>query len=605
MAFADLTGQTFGRLTVTSMRVERGERNTIWASCLCECGKAKEIRAQALKKGATKSCGCLRAQVVGDLKRSDLLGQTFGRLRVVSLRPEGKGNRAVWSCLCECGSAVEVVTDALTGGGTVSCGCKRRDNAAEMGSARALDLTGQKVGSLLVLSRHGSKSGHSAWLCRCDCGNEVVVTSDLRKVRSCNQGLCSPWIDNVMGKVFNRLTVIAFGSSRGGRAYWICKCACGEETEVSGANLRSGAVRSCGCLMAEASAASGSANAEDLTGQKFGKLAVSGRAGSIRRDAAWFCTCECGRIVRRTAASLTDASSCGCSKSKPQTDLADFVRSLGVDIVEDTYQIREPARLQLDVYAPKFKIGIEYNGLYWHGEKDFSEKKYSAHLKFNEYAKIGVRVVTIFEDEWVFGRRKVESFLRSIFQAKQGLGIGARSCEVWKGDSSSFMDEHHLQGSSYGEHYALRHGGSIVACASFRRANRSKWMGAGEDVWELARYCTGGVPVAGGASRLLSAFLKDHAECDAVVSYSDNRWSTGGMYAKIGFVRENEGAPSYWYFKDGSCNRRIHRFNWRKDHALRVYGGQSSETEWEIMARNGWNRIWDCGKARWVYRVRE
>lgn len=40
---------------------------------------------------------------------------------------------------------------------------------------KAHDLTGQLFGRLVVLERCGSKSGHSAWLCKCDCGNERVV----------------------------------------------------------------------------------------------------------------------------------------------------------------------------------------------------------------------------------------------------------------------------------------------------------------------------------------------------------------------------------------------------------------------------------------------
>lgn len=47
---------------------------------------------------------------------------------------------------------------------------------------RLQDLTGQKFGRLTVLKRVGSAKGYRpAWLCKCDCGNEKVVTSGAMK----------------------------------------------------------------------------------------------------------------------------------------------------------------------------------------------------------------------------------------------------------------------------------------------------------------------------------------------------------------------------------------------------------------------------------------
>jgi hypothetical protein len=74
------------------------------------------------------------------------------------------------------------------------------------------------------------------------------------------------------------------------------------------------------------------------------------------------------------------------------------------------------------------------------------------------------------------------------------------------------------------------------------------------------------------------------------------------MYEAMGFKCTVESRPSFSYFRRSTCVR-VHRFNWRKSEALRVYGGSPDETEWEIMQRNGWDRIWDCGKKRWEMEV--
>lgn len=40
-----------------------------------------------------------------------------------------------------------------------------------------IDLTGRKFGRLTALRRDGTINGRAAWLCKCDCGNEVAVLS--------------------------------------------------------------------------------------------------------------------------------------------------------------------------------------------------------------------------------------------------------------------------------------------------------------------------------------------------------------------------------------------------------------------------------------------
>lgn len=57
---------------------------------------------------------------------------------------------------------------------------------------KKIDLTGQRFGRLVVIRECGRKNGHVAWLCRCDCGVEVVVQScDLRSGRTKSCGCLS------------------------------------------------------------------------------------------------------------------------------------------------------------------------------------------------------------------------------------------------------------------------------------------------------------------------------------------------------------------------------------------------------------------------------
>lgn len=63
----DLTGQRFGRLTVikrygTYHPPRGGSAPQIWL-CLCDCGTEVAVRADALRNGNTKSCGCLSREL--------------------------------------------------------------------------------------------------------------------------------------------------------------------------------------------------------------------------------------------------------------------------------------------------------------------------------------------------------------------------------------------------------------------------------------------------------------------------------------------------------------------------------------------------------------
>jgi len=42
---------------------------------------------------------------------------------------------------------------------------------------KKMDLVGERFQKLLVLSFHGMRGKNQLWLCKCDCGNEVIVTT--------------------------------------------------------------------------------------------------------------------------------------------------------------------------------------------------------------------------------------------------------------------------------------------------------------------------------------------------------------------------------------------------------------------------------------------
>lgn len=318
--------------------------------------------------------------------------------------------------------------------------------------------------------------------------------------------------------------------------------------------------------------------------------------------------CRCGHVW---TAGIYDTlygkvSSCGCVRSGPQLAVTDLVRSWGFTVKVDDASVIGPR--QLDIYVPDKKMAIEYNGLKWHGQL-LKEDRYGIgrgedeaktyHLaKLEDAARAGVRLITVFSDEWLERREQVVGYLRAIL-GQDLIRVGARELEVVEGPSTDetrdFFETHHIQGPGGGPvSVVLREeGGAVRALAAFRQR--------GERVWELTRFCVQiGYAVPGALSRVLALFGKNHGRCQ-VISFADRRWSTGGVYARAGFTLDRVLPPSYWYARKDRDTGRMHKSGFRKEKiAARLGPLLPGETEWEAMKRFGFDRIWDCGLMRWV-----
>ena len=116
----DLTGQKFGRLIV----LEKGKidfyGHQYWI-CQCSCGNTTEINADNLKRGLTKSCGCLHSEIIHQRVFKDITNQRFGKL--IAKKYFIKQGKTYWICKCDCGNICNVAGGNLTNGHTQSCGC--------------------------------------------------------------------------------------------------------------------------------------------------------------------------------------------------------------------------------------------------------------------------------------------------------------------------------------------------------------------------------------------------------------------------------------------------------------------------------------------------
>lgn len=170
----DLTGKIFGRLTVIDRASDIRKGVPRW-NCLCECGNKCVVTAGNLRSGHTKSCGCYDREMTSQRSKKmliDLTGKRFGRLVVLN-REANKGIQPMWRCICDCGNETIVEGGNLRGGVTRSCGCYMKDRSREV---NLIDITGNKYNYLTVISRADNIGKEPAWNCLCECGNMTIVT---------------------------------------------------------------------------------------------------------------------------------------------------------------------------------------------------------------------------------------------------------------------------------------------------------------------------------------------------------------------------------------------------------------------------------------------
>lgn len=267
---------------------------------------------------------------------------------------------------------------------------------------------------------------------------------------------------------------------------------------------------------------------------------------------------------------------------------------------------------ELDIYLPEAKLAVEYCGEYWHSLGNAEEvrgKKNNHRQKYMDCRAQGIRLLTVYETEWLSRNYAIRRLLRNALGKGRGR-LMARKCELQKvssPDARSFYERYHPQGGDgTGNHYGLYWRGKLVACMRFTMGANDR----GDDrerVWTLTRYATR-ITVAGAASRLFNAFIKEHNPRE-VKSFSDNRYFEGGMYESLGFALEHEGDADYqvWSPKLGlrpksHYQRRLLQKRLDEHGIDEVFdAGTDTRTEAEMTYLMGARRIYDCGKKRWVW----
>lgn len=300
---------------------------------------------------------------------------------------------------------------------------------------------------------------------------------------------------------------------------------------------------------------------------------------------------------------------CSHHRSKGEAAIFNFVSIFCEPMSRDRVTL---GGKELDIHIPERKLAIEYCGEYWHGASSIEEERKDRNRHFDKYKACqskGIRLLTIYESEWLNRPKALKHLLRNALGKSRG-SVMARKCELTKVDhntAATFYDHYHPQGGAgSGEHYALMYSGKMVACMRFTFGANDRGANS-ERVWTLSRYATR-INVRGGATRLMTAFIREHNP-SVIKSFSDNRYFDGGMYEALGFKLEEVTEPDYqvYHQKIGLLPKSAWQ---RKSIPKRIKEIGSDEvfdpetdprTEREMTFLLGAQRVFDCGKKRWTF----
>lgn len=161
---------------------------------------------------------------------------------------------------------------------------------------------------------------------------------------------------DMTGQKIGRLTVLS-RVNRIGASQWNCICDCGKRCVKWGHNMRSGTV-SCGCYRDE-----NRHKTHDISGQRFGKLVAVSLVPRTPKTgiSRWVCACDCGTVkaVRLDHLRKGRTISCGCAANKGpmipfrsahvrhETSVKDSIRRSRKGETETWYSIEDIERLLL------------------------------------------------------------------------------------------------------------------------------------------------------------------------------------------------------------------------------------------------------------------
>ena len=254
-------------------------------------------------------------------------------------------------------------------------------------------------------------------------------------------------------------------------------------------------------------------------------------------------------------------------------------------------------RFSYDLHVEGTNILIEVDPTYTHNcignhwDKHGLDKYY--HINKTQLAnEHGYRCIHLFD--W-------DNIDKVIHMVSPKHCVFARKCELVKIDSqtaSKFENIHHLQGACRGQDICLGlyYNDELIEVMTFGKPRYNKHY-----QWELLRLCTHyKYKVIGGASKLFKYFINNYS--GSIISYCDRAKFNGYVYQAIGMSLKQITEPQKVWSKNSSkiTDNLLRQRGYDQLFGTSYGKGTSNQ---ELMVKNSWLPVYDCGQLVYEYTV--
>lgn len=249
--------------------------------------------------------------------------------------------------------------------------------------------------------------------------------------------------------------------------------------------------------------------------------------------------------------------------SKGENELREFIGSLGFKTSK--YVIGKGCnRFEIDIYIEEKRVGIEFNGIYYHALNGINRRSRNYHFNKNVTAyENGIELIQVWEDQWNTQPEVIKDIVAARLGLIRGEKIYARKCEIREvntKDYREFCEKYHVQGyRSATVKLGLYYKNELVQIASFNKARQYSVAGKNNYEWEWVRGClSSNNKVIGGTSKLLKHFI-DIYKPNNILCFSDWNLFSGKGYEESGFQFEGFTGPDKFYITKTNKMIRINR----------------------------------------------
>lgn len=284
--------------------------------------------------------------------------------------------------------------------------------------------------------------------------------------------------------------------------------------------------------------------------------------------------------------------------SNLEKEIIAFIKSV---ISDEDVSVRDRQLLlsihcEVDAYIPSLQIAVEFNGLYWHSKQAGKDDNYH-YDKWLACRNKGVRLITIWEDDWRDRPNAVKSFLSSALKPESNTGKNNSIVKINNNDAKRFTNNDCLSSCIITNNQddvkyigSCDNNGVIKSLLSYSIEDKNCYIHLYGDSGNFKSLVEHIVHICQGSN------------VSTITTHSDNDISDESVYVEIGFSLKNDCVSNNWVVNPfDDCSRQnlsdYTLFRFENDPDLLFEEGKSVD---DLVDLNKMWMIHGSGLSEWV-----